>query len=117
MTVSPDRLPDVPQLTSRIRNCAAQENMTVDEFARLPYSQLRTIPNLGRKSIDLLRESYPETRRPEENEIDRRRIVQISAGVSDSGKSLIYALCADGTLWLSVSGVSGGWLPCDPIPL
>ena len=58
-----DLLPEVYSLTARIRNCAVYEGKTIAELAAMDMRELRLMPNLGRKSIDLLHKAYPQAGR------------------------------------------------------
>lgn len=44
-------------LMIRIHNCASNEGKTLDELAAMSDRALMRIPNFGRKSIDLLRQT------------------------------------------------------------
>lgn len=54
-----DLLPGNNPLTVRLRNVAQNEGVTVEQLADWPDNRLRMTPNLGTKSINLLRRYYP----------------------------------------------------------
>lgn len=85
--------------------------MTVEQLAR--SENLHLTPNLGPRSIELLRETYPLSE-PEKG----RKIVQIAVrGFANGPGDIVYALCDDGTLWVSSTEVDDGkWIMSDRIP-
>lgn len=51
-------------LWTRLENAAAFDNLTLEEMSRLPDQQILRTPNLGARSLRLLRSAYPRQPRP-----------------------------------------------------